>query len=124
MKRSSRISDAEWTVMDLVWKRSPLAASDIVEELASRKGWHPSTIRTLVTRLVKKGALSAEPDGKRYLYRPRIQMEECTRRESRRFLERVFGGEPGTMLVNLVKQTELSREEIRQLKQILEEKEG
>jgi BlaI family penicillinase repressor len=117
------ISDAEWEVMTAVWNRPPLPAAEVVEELGKSKKWSSRTIRTLIDRLVKKGALRVEEEGKRYLYWPKIAREECVRRESQHFLRRVFGGEPAPMLMHLVRETKLTPEEIRQLKAILKEKE-
>ncbi|MGE3312371.1 MAG: BlaI/MecI/CopY family transcriptional regulator, partial [Limisphaerales bacterium] len=79
--------------------------------------------RTLLERLVAKGALDYEQDGKRYLYRPAVTMAECVRRESRSFTERVFGGNPAAMLVHLVKETPLSADEIADLRRLLKNKE-
>ena len=123
MKRPVNISEAEWEVMNLVWKKSPIAASEVVEQLAPKNDWHPRTIRTLLDRLVRKSALRFRSEGKRYLYEPNVTMEECVHHESRSFVERVFGGEPASMLINLVKHTQFSPEEIKRLKKILSEKE-
>jgi BlaI family penicillinase repressor len=123
MKPNPNISGAEWEVMTVVWNKPPAAASDIVEQLEARRGWRSRTIRTLLDRLVKKGALRFELEGKRYLYWPRVTMESCVRKESKSFLERVFGGEPASMLMHLVKTTKLSPEQIQELKRILSEKE-
>ena len=123
MGRPIKISDSEWEVMNVVWSRAPVAASDVVEELATKKGWHSRTIRTLLDRLVKKKALDSELEGKRYLYRPKVLMDVCVRQASQGFLQRVFSGEPGSMLIHLVQHAELSPEEIAQLKRILSEKE-
>ena len=123
MKRPIKISEAEWEIMNLVWKKSPVAASEVVEQLAPRNDWHPRTIRTLLDRLVGKGALKFELEGKRYLYEPNVTMQECVHHESRSFVERVFGGAPASALIHLVQQTELSPDEIKQLKKILSEKE-
>lgn len=109
--------------MEVLWARSPQATPEIVEQLAERKGWAPRTIRTLLARLVRKGALAVSLDGRRHVFRPRVDREASVRRESRSFLRRVFGGEPASMLISLVRQTELTSEQIRQLKAILEEKE-
>ena len=119
-----KISDAEWEVMDIVWDADPVLVQDIVARLEARKGWHSRTVRTLVDRLVKKGALRFEVDGKRYLYRPKLSREVCVRQESQSFLKRVFGGEPAGMLIHLVKHSELTQEEITKLKEILSEKEN
>lgn len=106
-----------------VWERSPIAAGEVVEPLSKRTGWHPRTIRTLLDRLVKKGALKARMEGKRYMYEPLLTMEACLRQESRSFLQRVFGGDPAPMILHLVKESKLSNEEIKQLKRLLSEKE-
>jgi BlaI family penicillinase repressor len=123
MKANPKISGAEWEVMTVIWNKSPTPASDIVQQLEARRGWRSRTVRTLLDRLVKKGALRFEVDGKRYLYSPRVTMQSCVRKESQSFLERVFGGEPASMLVHLVKSTKLTAEQIQELKRVLEEKE-
>jgi len=123
MNTPINISESEWEVMNVVWQKSPIPASEIVQQLSARNEWHSRTIRTLLDRLVKKGALTIEEDGKRYLYAPAISMDECIHHESRSFIDRVFGGEPVSMLLNLVKNTKLSADEIKQLKKILSEKE-
>jgi len=108
--------------MNLVWNKTPISTSEIVEKLAAKKDWHPRTIRTLLDRLVKKGALSYEVDGRRYLYRARVSMDACVRKASQNLMERVFGGEPAAMLIHLASQTRFSQEEIEQLQRILEQK--
>jgi BlaI family transcriptional regulator, penicillinase repressor len=122
MNPDARISDAEWEVMNLVWNAPPANAGDIVEQLESKRGWRSRTTRTLLDRLVKKGALRFEVEGKRYLYWPNVTMEECVRKESQSFLQRVFGGEPASMLIHLVKTSELSPAQIKELRRILSEK--
>lgn len=123
MKTVVKISDSEWEIMNLIWKKSPLAASEIVEELGTKKDWHPRTIRTLLARLVEKGALKFSQEGKRYLYEAKITMEACVHHESRSFIDRVFGGAPASMLINLARHTEFSPDEIKQLRKLLAEKE-
>ncbi len=121
--RAIKISESEWQVMTVVWAKSPLPASDIVAELGRREGWHSRTTRTLLARLVRKRALRILPDGKRYLYSALISMEEGVRQESQSFLARVFAGQPAAMLLHLVGEAKLSKDEIRKLKAILAEKE-
>ena len=108
--------------MNIIWHKAPVPAGDVVVALETKKGWRERTTRTLIDRLVKKGALRAEREGKRYLYYPRLSREECVQKESRSFLERVFGGEPAAMLIHLVSQTKLSQGEIEELQKILEQK--
>lgn len=122
MKTRVRISESEWEVMNIIWEKAPVPAGDIVDLLETKKGWRERTTRTLIDRLVKKGVLRAERDGKRFLYRPRLTKEDCVQKESRSFLDRVFGGEPAAMLIHLVSKTKLSQGEIEELQKILEQK--
>ncbi len=125
MAKAPAISEAEWDVMQVAWAAAPqpVTANEVVERLAGRKGWNPKTVRTLLNRLMNKGALAVEAQGKRYLYRPAVTREECVRQESRSFLSRVFGGAAGPMLVHFVNETPLTAEEIAQLKKLLARKE-
>lgn len=123
MESTVSISESEWEVMTLVWSASPVAAADLVDQLTRKRGWAARTTRTLLERLVAKGVLTYEQDGKRYLYRPAVTMADCVRRESRSFLDRVFGGKPGAMLVHLVKETPLTADEIADLRRLLKQKE-
>jgi len=122
MKTRIRISESEWEVMNIVWEKTPVPAGEVVELLETKKGWRERTTRTLIDRLVKKGVLRAERDGKRFLYRPKLTKEECVQKESRSFLERVFGGEPAAMLIHLVSQTRFSQKEVEELQRILRQK--
>ena len=117
------ISDAEWDVMNVLWSAdAPLAAADVVERLAGSRHWSPRTVKTLLNRLINKGALAYDLQGKRYLYRPRVPREQCVREETRSFLSRVFANAPGPMLLQFVAQAKLSPEEIEALKRLLDKK--
>jgi len=117
------ISDAEWEVMNVFWLAArPLMAGDIVDRLAVKKDWSPRTVKTLLNRLIKKGALKFEARGKSYLYHPAIGREQCVRAATRSFLSRVFGGAAGPMLIHFVTHTELSAAEVDELQRLLREK--
>ncbi len=123
-KRIPSISDAEWQVMEVVWARpDPVAANVIVARLEPSSGWNPKTIKTMLNRLVNKGALGYEPDGKRYLYKPKVTRDECVRVQTRSFLSRVFGGATGAALLHFVEEHDLSPAEIEQLRRVLARKE-
>ena len=122
MDKLPTISDAEWEVMEVLWAHSPLTANEVVDQLAGRKTWSPKTVKTLLNRLVTKEALAFDTQGKRYLYRPAIQRDQCVRGESHSFLDRVFGGAIGPMLAHFVNQSDLSPEEIESLQTLLSEK--
>lgn len=122
MPRPPRISEAEWEVMEAIWSRHPITAQDIVETLGPERDWKDQTIRTMLARLVKKGALSTTPEGKRYLYRPLFTREQCVRNESSSFLEKVFDGASASLLLHFVQNTRLNKKEIAELKKLLDEK--
>lgn len=117
------ISESEWDVMNVLWSAdAPLAASEVVARLAGVRHWSPRTVKTLLNRLINKGALSYEAQGKRYLYRPRVPRDQCVREETRSFLSRVFANAPGPMLLQFVAQAKLTPEEVEALKRLLDRK--
>ena len=116
------ITDAEWEVMNVLWQRAPLTASEVTDAVAGRMSWHPKTVKTLLGRLVRKGVLRYRTAGNRYVYSPAIPRQRYVRQESASFLERVFGGESAPMLLHFVRNTRLSDEEIEELRRILDEK--
>ena len=87
------ISESEWAVMEVLWKKSPQTASEVARALQKRTGWAQNTVRTLLTRLIEKGALHADdnPSGIRQ-YTPSVERAACARAESDSFLQRVFHG--------------------------------
>jgi BlaI family penicillinase repressor len=123
MKKKLRITEAEWEVMSVVWEKMPVAASVVAEVLDERKRWTLATVRTLLRRLVNKGALAQRAEGKRYVYTAKTSMEECVRRESDSFLDRVLGRAPSEAILHLVRRAELTRGDIEELRRILREKE-
>ena len=123
MKKSFRISPAEWEVMAVVWERSEVDASTVAEVLDRKKKWTLTTVRTLLRRLVNKGALGYETQGKKYVYKPRVTMEDCVRQESESFLDRVMGRAPAATLLHLVRRANLSASEIEELRRVLRQKE-
>lgn len=116
-----QISDAEWIVMNLVWERAPLEAAEVIEQVAAANGWSAATVKTMLHRLVRKCALTAEASGKKYVYRPAIRRDDCVRRASRSFLDRVCGGQAVPALMHLVRIAKLSPEEAVQIRALLDE---
>ena len=115
-----QISDAEWEVMKAVWERQPVPASDVVEQLGRERKWAPRTVKTMLNRLVAKGALAYEVEGKRFLYKAKVNRDACIRRESRSFLSRVFDGSVTPAVVHLLTHSNLSDDELKQLRRILD----
>ena len=129
MTDAPQISDAEWEVMKIVWDASaPLTAGEIVARMeAAGAVWRPRTIKTLLARLVQKGAVRAEPDAeasRTFRYRPAVSRDACVRQETRSFLHRVFDGDVAPALLHFLKASNLGREEINRLKQMLDDESG
>ncbi len=118
------ISTSEWQVMNAVWENQPTTASEIIKLLATDNDWTPATVRTFLHRLVKKGALSFEKDGNRYLYRAAITKSSTVKHASRSFLSSVFAGETGPLLTHFVKSSKLTPDQIQELRDLLEEKDS
>lgn len=119
---SCKISDAEWQVMKVLWQKSPLNASIIVELLKPETTWSPKTIQTLIARLVKKGALGVDKEYGLNQYYPLVSQEECMREETNSFLEKVYGGSLHLLIANFVNNKNLSPNEIQELKNLLDGK--
>jgi BlaI family penicillinase repressor len=117
-----QISDAEWEIMQITWKKSPITAAEIIAEVAGRTAWNHRTVRTLLNRLVRKGALGFEAIGNRYSYHPRVSRESCVRAESRSFIQKVFSGDTASLVVHFVRNGRLSADDVQELKRILHEK--
>ena len=122
MQKLPKISESEWLVMRVLWSKSPLAAQEVFEQLDSTTKWKPKTIKTLIDRLVKKGAVKYAKQGRRYLYYPAVGREECVTTERKSFIKRVYGGISKPMLAAFLEDAELSAEDISELKEILEQK--
>lgn len=123
MPEIPKISEAEWEVMKIVWSRSsPCTANEIVDALEGIANWKPNTVKSLITRLVKKKALGYKEERRIYLYYPLVSQDDCINAESKSFLTRVFGGAIKPMLVTFLQEEKLSQGDIEDLKRILEER--
>ncbi len=114
-----RISPAEWQVLDALWDRAPATAADVYAALGDDTEWHLKTVNTFLARLVEKGVLRVRRDGKANVYAPKLTREQCVRRESDTFLQRVFRGAAGPMLAHFCERADLTDAEITQLRKIL-----
>ena len=123
MKQATHISEGEWEVMKVVWRQPvPTLAHDIIQALAQHTTWSAATIKTMLNRLVAKGALQYERTGKSYLYSAAVTETECRTAEADSFLKRVFDGSLSPMLSHFVRSRRLSKRELDALEQILREK--
>ncbi|PJK15211.1 BlaI/MecI/CopY family transcriptional regulator [Lysobacteraceae bacterium NML07-0707] len=115
-----KISEAESAVMEVLWKQAPQSADEVVAALAQRHDWQEPTIKTLLNRLLNKGAISAEREGRRYLYAPVLSREDWLTGESQSLLQRLFGGRVAPLVAHFSEQRQLSRKDIAELKQLIE----
>ena len=123
MTETPRISDSEWLVMKVLWGRPPATTVEVMEALAPNTAWKLKTVLTLLNRLVKKGAVGSDKQGRAYLYYPLVDEGACVRAQNRSFLNRVYDGSLAPMLARFFEESELSPDEIQELKDILEAKE-
>ena len=109
MSEIPKISEAEWEVMKIVWSRtSPCTANEIVDALEGIADWKSNTVKTLITRLVKKQALGYEEERRMYLYYPLVSEDKCIKSETNSFVKRVFGGALKPMLVTFLQDEKIS----------------
>jgi BlaI family penicillinase repressor len=119
MSKVPKISESEWLVMKVIWDENPINSNRVVDILSESTRWNPKTIKTLLSRLVKKGAVGYENEGRSYLYYPLIEEQVLVKAESKSFLKRVFRGALKPMIATMVESEDLSEEEIEELKSLL-----
>jgi predicted transcriptional regulator len=115
------ISDAESVVMDVLWRKSPQSAEEVVAALARTTDWQEPTIKTLLNRLLKKGVVSAARDGKRYLYSPRLKRSDYVHSESKSLLDRLFDGRIAPLVAHFSERHKLTKKDLVELKRLIEE---
>ncbi|WP_296278548.1 BlaI/MecI/CopY family transcriptional regulator [Pseudoxanthomonas sp.] len=115
------ISDAEAVVMDVLWRRHPASAEDVVAALAGRAEWAEPTVKTLLNRLLNKGAIKAEKEGRRYLYSPVLSRDAWLAEQSAGLVDRLFGGRVAPLVAHFSEQRKLSSADIAELKRLIAE---
>ena len=118
---AERISEAEHAVMEALWARHPLTAAEVCEAVCEDRGWSMPTVKTLLARLVGKGAIATEPDGRRFLYTPLLARDSYVGGESRRLVERLFGGRPAALFAQLAEAEALKDDDIAEIEKLLRE---
>ena len=122
MKALPQISDAEFEVMDIIWKFAPISTNEITDRLAEKKDWSPKTIYTMLSRLEKKGAIRHEKESRVFVYTPCVKKEDYLEAESRTLANRFFDGAMNQMVVSFLKRRELSAKDLDELQDILDRK--
>jgi predicted transcriptional regulator len=116
-----KISGAESQVMEALWRRAPLAAEEIFADVGQAQGWALPTLKTLLARLVEKGALATEKDGRRFLYRPLVARDDYVEAESQGLLDRLFDGRLAPLVSHFSERQKLSSQDIADLKRLIQE---
>lgn len=117
-----RISDAEWEVMEALWSSDdPLTATEVAQRVPDERDWSLPTVKTMLSRLMTKGAVDHRKDGRRFLYSPAIVRDDYLGNESRRFVDRMFGGKLSPLVARLADEDALSAEDIAEVERLLRE---
>lgn len=114
-----RIGDAEYQVMEVLWEEAPLTAAEVAERVPAERGWSIRTVKTMLSRLLAKGVLTHQEDGRRYLYRPAIAREDYVAQESGRLLDRLFGGRLTPLVAHLARRDRLSEADLAEIEKLL-----
>jgi len=116
-----RITEAEHAVMEVLWDRPRRTAAEVCEEICGLREWSLATVKTLLSRLVQKGVLAAEPEGRRFLYTPTIARSAYVGGESRRLVDRLFGGSAASLVAHLAESEALSVDDLAKIEALLKE---
>jgi BlaI family penicillinase repressor len=120
--RAPEISKSEWTVMETLWEHSPQTASEVAKTLHPKTKWVENTVRTLIKRLVKKGALkTGENAGGTKTFSPAVKREDCVIAEGESFMQRIFRGAPKPLLIHFATKAKLTPAEVKELKKLLDQ---
>ena len=117
-----KISEAEWEVMKIIWSKNPCPANEIIKYLEGSKEWKPKTVKSLISRLLKKNAIGFNEECRTYYYYPLVNEKECVKEESKCFIQRVYNGAAKNMLLNFIEDNKLTEEDLDDLKRILDDR--
>ncbi len=107
--------------MEALWRRQPQSAEDVAGDVAPAQGWTEATVKSLLNRLLSKGAIAAEKDGRRYLYRPLLAREDYVTSESSNLIDRLFEGRVSSLVTHFSEREKLSADDIAELKRLIAE---
>ncbi|SFB08180.1 BlaI family transcriptional regulator, penicillinase repressor [Lentibacillus halodurans] len=116
------ISEAEWEVMKVLWKKAPQTANEVISSLQEQTDWKPKTVRTLLDRLAQKKVIDVNKDQKVYTFFPLYSQKDCQHAETQSFIKRIYDGTLKSMLVQFIQEDSLSEEDIKELRSILDKK--
>jgi BlaI family penicillinase repressor len=115
------ITQAESVIMEVLWHRSPLPTEAVVAALQIHQRWQEGTIKALLNRLLRKSAIHAEKDGRRFLYSPLVSRDEWLLTESKGLLDRLFAGRVAPLAAHFSRHGKLTKRDIADLKRLIAE---
>jgi BlaI family penicillinase repressor len=118
---TERISEAEHAVMEVLWDEAPLTAQEVAERVPETRSWSANTVKTLLGRLLAKNIIAHEADGRRYLYRPLVARADYVASESRRLMDRLFGGKLTPLVAHLAERDQITDQDIAEIEALLKE---
>ena len=121
MANDIRISEAELDIMAVLWADAPLSATDIAARAPARRAWSATTVKTMLSRLVDKGALATTSQGRRFLYRPLIERDRLAQAQAGRLVDRLFGGRVSPLVAHLAERRDLEPEDLAALEQLIKD---
>lgn len=114
-----KISGAESQIMEALWRKGPLTPDGIVDEVGEAHGWAPGTVKTLITRLLRKKAIEGRREAEGYLYRPLLSRTDYVQSESQSLVDRLFDGEVAPLVAHFAEHRALTPKDIQVLKQLI-----
>ena len=120
MKYNSGLSENEWYILQVLWEKSSASLRELCDALSESKGWTKHAISSFLKRMLEKGAISVDESGKVKNYIPLWNKEETILEETQSIMERVYKGDLLLMVSNAVKEQKLTKEEIEELKNMLD----
>ncbi|MDG2534837.1 BlaI/MecI/CopY family transcriptional regulator [Sphingomonas sp. HITSZ_GF] len=118
---TERISDAEHAVMEVLWEESPLTAQEVAERVPAERDWSANTVKTLLGRLLAKNIIAHKEEGRRYLYRPLVARGDYVAGESRKLMDRLFGGKLTPLVAHLAERDQLTEQDIAEIEALLKD---
>lgn len=114
-----KISGAESQIMEALWRKGPLTPDGIVDEVGEAHGWAPGTVKTLITRLLRKKAIEGRREAEGYLYRPLLSRTDYVQSESQSLVDRLFDGEVAPLVAHFAEHRALTPKDIQVLKKLI-----
>ena len=117
-----KLTEAEWSVMEVLWKEDRMALGEIVKALQPIHGWTKNTVHTYLTRMEHKGMVDIDRT-KEKPYAAAVTKETCAKEEREELLTKVYGGAAGDLIAAFLKESKISKKEVERLRKMLEDME-